>query len=321
MNQIEHSSRHPSRGRFAPSTTGRAHPGTLFAALLCWLDARSTGGEVWLRLEDLDPQRSNPGLRDSMEADLEWFGLDWDGRQIQSDSLERYEAHLDLWAEEGRLYACTCSRSQIKASGSGAPDGSRRYPGTCRANRLGRDHWRQAEGAIRFRLSAGEVNLQDESGIDLGGDPARLFGDPLVRRRDGAYAYHFVSVVDDEAMAAKRVVRGQDLAPSTCLQVALRKALGGSVPAYHHHPLLLEESGDKYSKFHGAVALPALRGHYDASQLCGLLAAFAGLIPDGEACSPRDLVSSFDWAKVISADVALVWSAEEGLRRGRPEAR
>ena len=74
-----------NRGRFAPSTTGRVHPGTLIAGLLCWLDARSSGGEIVLRLEDLDRERTKPGYIDDMQRDLEWFGLEWDSRALQSE--------------------------------------------------------------------------------------------------------------------------------------------------------------------------------------------------------------------------------------------
>ena len=230
------------RGRFAPSTTGRAHPGTLLAALLCWLDARSSGSEVWLRLEDLDPDRSRPDLVEAMVHDLEWFGLDWDGAERQSGNTERYAASIDRLAASGQLYACDCSRSAIKKIGQRAPDGSYRYPGTCREQRLSESEWRTRVGPIRMRLSPGPVPLRDESGADLGGDPEALFGDPLVRRRDGAYAYHFASVVDDAAIGVSRIVRGRDLAPSSVLQAAVRLAVGGQVPVYRHHLLLLEGS-------------------------------------------------------------------------------
>jgi glutamyl-tRNA synthetase/glutamyl-Q tRNA(Asp) synthetase len=307
------------RGRFAPSTTGRAHPGTLLAALLCWLDARSQGGEVWLRLEDLDPQRSNPGLTASMEADLEWFGLDWDGLEKQSQSLARYEERIDQLAESGRVYVCRCSRTTIRKSGHKAPDGSYRYPGSCRERLVGRDAWREQAEPLRLRIEAGSIALQDEGGLDLSGDPAALFGDPLLRRRDGAYAYHLTSVVDDEAIGVNRIVRGRDLAPVSILQAALRRDFGGQIPAYRHHLLLLE-AGDasrpeKLSKFHGAVDLPRLRERLDAADLCGLLASWVGLVPEGERCRPRDLVADFDWARVAQEDVALEWSEREGLRR------
>lgn len=305
-----------NRGRFAPSTTGRVHPGTLLAALLCWLDARSRGGEVLLRLEDLDRERTKPGFCDAMRSDLEWFGLDWDGVSSQSAEAERHEAALERLAAEGRVYACDCSRARIRAGGERAPDGSFRYPGTCRGVRpVGPGEWRETDLPLRLELASGRVEIIDESGLDLSGDPEVLFGDPLLRRRDGAYAYHFASVVDDEAMAIGRVVRGRDLAHSTTLQVGLRAVLGFPIPSYRHHLLLLESGGGKLSKFHGAVDIRSLRERDDAQTLCGQIAGFAGLVPAGTRCRPRDLVAEFDWARVGEADVGLRWSESAGLER------
>lgn len=303
-----------SRGRFAPSTTGRAHPGTLLAALLCWLDARSRGAPVALRLEDLDRERSKPELVDAMGRDLAWLGLDWDETERQSEHRERHEAALAGLVEAGRVYACDCSRAQIRASGSLAPDGSHRYPGTCRGRVVSRADWRTRQGPLRLRLDdAMPVVLRDESGLDLSGDPARAFGDPLLRRRDGAYAYHFVSVVDDEAIRIGRVVRGRDLAPSTMLQEAIRRLLGFPTPRYRHHCLFLERSGDKLSKLHGAVSIDALRRRHDAESLCGVIASGVGLVPAGTRCRPADLVAGFDWSRVSARDVELVWDERVGL--------
>jgi glutamyl-Q tRNA(Asp) synthetase len=304
-----------SRGRFAPSTTGRAHPGTLLAALLCWLDARSRGDEVLLRLEDLDRERTKPGYVEAMREDLAWFGLEWDAESRQSEQLRRYEARLDELATRGLVYACSCSRAEIRASGTLAPDGSHRYPGRCREHVVDAAGWRGADRALRLRLEAGRVDVADESGLDLDGDPEMLFGDPIIRRRDGAYAYHFCSVLDDAADRVDRVVRGRDLAPSSTLQEGLRVLMDLVQPSYCHHFLLLEASGGKFSKFHGAVDLGELARHSDAAELCGRLAGFAGLVPEGTRCRPADLVTEFDWSRVSRDDVALEWSASGGLAR------
>ena len=301
------------RGRFAPSTTGRAHPGTLFAALLCWLDARKLGGEVFLRLEDLDRERTKAGYVDAMMDDLAWLGLDWDGLTRQSDQTSRYEAKLQALVSSGRIYECVCSRAEIRESAKRAPDGSYRYSGTCRDRVVEGDAWRRLAQPLRVRLDAGRIEIRDQSGLDLSGDPLALFGDPLVRGREGAFSYHFVSVIDDEADGINRVVRGRDLAPSTTLQAGLRSLFGFETPAYRHHALLLEGAAGKFSKFHGAVNIAELTGRYDAQGLCGALAYYAGLAPAGARCTPADLVSDFEWSRVTSADVALVWSREEGL--------
>ncbi|MEZ4352876.1 MAG: glutamate--tRNA ligase family protein [Myxococcota bacterium] len=318
----------PARGRFAPSTTGGVHPGTLLAGLLCWLDARSRGAEVWLRLEDLDRERTREGYVEAMRRDLAWFGLEWDAESLQSSHHDRHEAALEALVAAGRVYACDCSRATIRQEGVRAPDGSFRYPGTCRAQVVQPSSWRTTDRPLRLRLESAFVPLLDESGLDLSGDAAALFGDPILRRRDGAFAYHFASVVDDAASGVGRVVRGRDLAPSTILQVALQRALSLPTPTYRHHGLFLERDGEKLSKLHGAVDVATLRRHYAAEALCGLLAGFVGLLPAGEACRPADLVAGFDWARVSSVDVELHWDEGQGLRaaatsdrdRSRPPA-
>jgi glutamyl-Q tRNA(Asp) synthetase len=300
-------------GRFAPSTTGPAHPGTLLAALLCWLDARSRGIPVALRLEDLDRERSKPAFVDAMKRDLEWLGLDWDEVVLQSEARARHEEALEWLVAEGLVYACECSRSRIRATSRLAPDGSHRYPGHCRANRVANGNWRTSQAPLRLRLDAPPVVLLDESGLDLSGDAQALFGDPLLRRRDGAFAYHFVSVVDDAALGVGRVVRGRDLAPSTTLQVSLQRLFGLPTPSYRHHCLLLERDGEKLSKLHGAVSIETLRARYDAAALCGLLAGSVGLVAPDSRCRPAELVPDFAWSRVTAEDVLLVWDPVGGL--------
>jgi glutamyl/glutaminyl-tRNA synthetase len=305
-------------GRFAPSTTGPAHPGTLLAALLCWLDARSRGARLVLRLEDLDPVRSRPEWSGRMRRDLAWLGLDFDAVEEQHVAAAAHAEALDRLAIAGRLYPCACTRSELRARGELAPDGASRYPGTCRGRALPAAGWRSCPEPLRVRLEPGEVAPREESGLDLRQDPARAFGDPVVRRRDGAAAYHLASVVDDARAGVTRVVRGRDLAPSTALQVALRRLLGLSEPVYRHHLLLLEERGGKLAKLHGAVGLDALRAHYAAPALCGFLAHAAGLRPDPEPRTPAELLSGFRWADVGDADRAVRWAPPRLVLVGSP---
>ncbi|HEU4429085.1 MAG TPA: glutamate--tRNA ligase family protein [Myxococcota bacterium] len=298
-------------GRFAPSTTGRAHPGTLLAALLCWLDARCPGGRLILRLEDLDPERSRAELVAGLQEDLAWFGLDFDEVQLQSTARARHEAALDQLAASGLLYPCACSRAALRARGEAAPDGGFTYPGTCRERALPTDGWRASREPLRVRVPAREVVVLDESGAVWALDPARAFGDPVVRRRDGAIAYHLASVVDDAASGVTRVVRGRDLALHTPLQVALRELLGLPVPAFRHHLLLLEPRGGKLAKLHGAVAAPELRAHYSPEALCGVLAHACDLRPSADPVTPRELLPEFDWKRVRTEDVAMRWTGRE----------
>lgn len=293
--------------RFAPSTTGPAHPGTLLAGLLCWLDARSRGGRVLLRLEDLDITRCKPGFAGDMRAALAWFGLDWDEVQVQSELRARHEAALDALAAQGRLYPCRCSRKQRRLSGRPAPDGGWAYANTCRARPLPPGGWRACTEPIRVRLDDDPLTITDESGLDLSQRPAQDMGDPIAVRRDGVFAYHLVVVVDDGAAAVTRVVRGRDLATSTATQVALQRLLGLPAPVYRHHMLLLEPHGGKLAKLHGAVGVGELKTRYTAAALCGILAHAAGLRPAPAPCRPAELVTEFSWDMVRTDDRGMAW--------------
>jgi glutamyl/glutaminyl-tRNA synthetase len=303
--------------RFAPSTTGPAHPGTLLAALLCWLDARSRGARLVLRLEDLDPERCRPEWSEAMGEALTWLGLDWDAVVAQSARAADHAAALDSLAARGLLYPCRCTRSELRANAEQLlADGGLAYPGTCRGRALPNGGWRACDEPLRARLPEGEIELADESGADLSGDPSREPGDPIVRRRDGAIAYHLAGVVDDAAQGVTRVVRGRDLAGTTPTQVALQRVLGIATPGYRHHLLLLERRGAKLAKLHGAVGYAELRAAYRAPALCGVLARAAGLRPSVEPVTPHELLDGFAWSRVRDEDRVLHWTGRELILEG-----
>jgi glutamyl/glutaminyl-tRNA synthetase len=294
--------------RFAPSTTGLAHPGTLLAALLAWLDARKQGARLLLRLEDLDPERCRPSFRLRMREDLAWLGLDFDAQEEQHDSAARHAAALDRLAALGVLYPCACSRSLLRAESDPALGRGARYTNRCRGRPLPAAGWRASSEPLRVALPSGRIAPCDEDGLDLAQDPAAELGDPIVRRRDAAVAYQLAVVVDDAASSVSRVVRGHDLAASTATQVALQQLLGLPEPVYRHHLLLLAENGGKLAKLHGAVGADQLRRAYDAPALLGWLACAAGLRPRLERTTPRDLLGDFCWTRVARSDRVVRWS-------------
>ena len=309
--------------RFAPSTTGEAHPGTLLSALLVWLDARACGGRAILRLEDLDHTRARSTWADQIRAALRWMGLDWDEIVVQSGRGRAHEAALDRLAAQGRLYPCTCSRAD-RATGASrrrAPDGGWAYPNTCRGRALPPGGWRAVAGNVRARLDDDRVALVDEGGLDLTQTPARDMGDPIVRRRDGVNAYQLVVVVDDGDAGITRVVRGRDIAPSTASQVMLQRLLGVPTPLYHHHFLLLEPrttgpgtgGGDKLAKLHAAIPFSLVQPRHRPDELCGLLAHASGLLPEPRRCMPHDLIDEFDWSRVGVRDQVARWDRDRGL--------
>ena len=300
-------------GRFAPSPSGEAHPGTLLAALLAWLDARSRGDRFLLRLEDVDHTRCRPELAARIEDDLRWLGLDWDERQVQSELRARHEAALDRLEAAGLLYPCRCTRADRARSARRAPDGGWAYDNRCRARALPPGGWREAREPVRVALPDRPVALTDEGGLDLSQRPAHDMGDPLLVRRDGALAYQLVVVVDDGAAGVTRVIRGRDIAPSTATQVLLQELLGLPRPSYRHHLLLLEPRGDKLAKLHGSVSARDLRRRYRAEELVGLLAHAAGLVEGGEPITAAALLGAFRWERVRREDQVVRWTGERLL--------
>lgn len=303
----------PPVSRFAPSTTGEAHPGTLLAALLVWLDARARGGRALLRLEDIDVTRTKAAWSAQMIDACAWLGLDWDAVVVQSDRRAVHEAALDALATAGRLYPCVCSRaSRASRAARRAPDGGWAYDNACRERDLPAGGWRaasEAGAAIRVRLDDDRVELVDAGGLDLSQTPALEMGDPVVRRRDGVIAYQLAVVVDDRDAAITDVVRGRDIAPSTATQVMLQRLLGIATPRYRHHFLLLEPGGGgKLAKLHGSIPYSELRARHDGAALCGLLAHAAGLAETPAACRPSDLVTCFDWRRVTARDRIAYWN-------------
>jgi glutamyl-Q tRNA(Asp) synthetase len=290
-------------GRFAPSTSGEAHPGTLLAALLAWLDARSRGGRIVLRLEDLDPARTRPAWAAAMVDALAWLGLDWDERTLQSERRAAHAAALDELAAAGVVYACACSRA---ARTRPAPDGGYAYDNTCRARVVA--DWRSCGEPLRVRLPDERIELVDDLGMDLSQHPAAEMGDPVVRRRDGAIAYQLAVVVDDAAAGVTDVVRGRDIASSTATQVLLQRLLGVATPRYRHHFLLLEPGRTtKLAKLHGSIPFAQLRERYGGDEICGVLCHAAGLVRCSDPVKPLALVDDFDWANVRPSDLVATW--------------
>lgn len=226
-------------GRFAPSPSGALHLGSLATAAASYLDARHRGAQWLLRIEDLDTARALPEVSDSILRLLDSLGFRWDGPvAYQSQRLGLYQQALAELAARGLVYECSCTRSD---RGSSTDTGG--YPGTCRLGAR-----RPGPTATRFRADLSPVGpFVDRLQGLIDYDPATL-GDPIVRRRDGCFAYQLAVVVDDAAQGITDVVRGDDLLPSTYWQRSLLRALGHPEPRYAHLPLVCEPDGAKLSK-------------------------------------------------------------------------
>src|SRR5262245_48343628 len=242
--------------RRAPPRPGRARPRHL---------ARSAGGRLILRIEDLDGPRVVPGSADRQREDLEWLGLDWDegpgregadGPYRQSERSALYEGALRLLREQDRLYFCDCSRAEVARIASAPHPGEEgpRYPGLCRSFGLAERPWRRPP-ALRLAVPEGSVELVDRFQGAIRQDVSGCVGDFVLKRGDGVYSYQLAVVVDDLAMGISEVVRGADLLGSAPRQVLLAELLGGRAPGYAHAPLVLSPDGSRLAKRARGVAL------------------------------------------------------------------
>lgn len=303
-------------GRLAPSPSGRMHLGNAFSALLTWLSVRSAGGELVLRIEDLDPQRCKRSYADQIEADYRWLGLDWDrgGSQggaeyYQSNRSEIYAAQLEQLQKQNCLYPCFCTRNQLHAaSAPHAADGTPIYEGTCRdltaAERA--QQVRLRKPALRIRVPAERISFVDTVMGTYAEVLDQACGDFILRRSDGVYAYQLAVVVDDALMGINQVVRGADLLSSTPRQIWLQRQLGFPQPQYCHVPLLYGRDGHRLSKRQKDVDLGALRQAGQRPEaIIGQLAYWAGLLDRPEPMKAEELVRDFAWSCVSRMPVSI----------------
>lgn len=291
--------------RLAPTPSGFLHLGNAFNFVLTWLVARSQQGQLHLRIDDIDAERRRAEYVEDIFASLEWLGLDYDTGPGGPDDFYQHHsqqlpekqqqyAHLlnELWQAE-KLFACTCSRSEIRRRST---DGL--YPGTCRQKALSRDMPRAA-----WRLLTPEKAVIAWEDVYLGRQevqPSQTLRDMVLRRKNQLPAYQLASLVEDVQLGIDYLVRGEDLLASSAGQRFLAQVAGVPWEAFLaakmlHHPLFTDEHQQKMSKSAGSTSLQHLRaGGVKAAGLYRWIAQVLGL-PDPEAVTQaRDLLQRFD---------------------------
>lgn len=262
------------RTRFAPSPNGYLHAGHAFSALTLWGLAADLGGEVLLRLDDIDQGRARTEFENAIYEDLAWLGLSWP-RPVrrQSEHMNAYDEACHKLTALGVTYPCFCTRKTQQLDSAG------HYWGTCRT--LSKDDCaqRRARGEIpSIRLHAvralsllQHVPQYEDTGAIISCADAPL-EDAVLARRDIGSSYLLSCVVDDAAQGITHVIRGRDIQPLTSLQVLLQTLLGLPTPLYHHHKLITDEAQQKLSKSKGSQSLRDLRtAGFQADQLKALL--------------------------------------------------
>ena len=287
-------------GRFAPTPSGRMHLGNVFAALIAWLSVRSQNGELVLRMEDLDTQRTSADFASVLRDDLRWLGLDWDVETPpQSQRSEVYDRYFEKMADLGLLYPCYCTRSQLHSvNAPHLSDGTYVYAGTCRDLTEEQRAAFDRKPAWRVKVPDKVWSIRDHVQGDYSLNLATDCGDMVVRRADGVYVYQLAVTVDDGEAGVTEVVRGMDLLSSAPRQMYLQDLLGFEHPSYGHVPMLLAPDGRRLSKRDKDLDLGVLRQRITPEALIGTLAYASGLIQKNEAISARELASVFSWEKL-----------------------
>lgn len=258
--------------RFAPSPTGYLHLGHAFSALYA-REAAGPTGTMLLRIEDIDLSRCRPEFEVAIYEDLAWLGLTWpEPVRRQSEHMADYRAALERLEAMELLYPCFCTRKDIAAEiarAGAAPQGPEGpvYPGTCRRLSHGeRDARRQAGEPFALRLDmtralalvSHPLTFWEGSQGVIEAIPASL-GDVVLARKETPASYHLAVVVDDALQGVTLVTRGVDLLFATHLHRLLQALLDLPTPRYHHHPLLLDDAGQRLAKRRQSPALRDLR--------------------------------------------------------------
>jgi glutamyl-tRNA synthetase len=294
-------------GRLAPSPTGAQHVGNARTYLIAWLHARSQGGRIVLRIEDIDSPRVKPGATEQALADLHWLGLDWDeGPVVQTQRLPLYEAALKTLQIGEHVYPCTCTRTDVEEAAS-APHLEHEgpvYPGTCAGRRVA-DAASLAEKPYcwRFRIPEQSPGFVDAFRGPIHLDLHTLGGDFVIwkaargvqgKQTSPLPSYQLAVVVDDADQGVTDVIRGDDLVTSTPRQLLLYQALHKTPPRFHHVPLVVGPDGRRLAKRHGDTRLSALRGGgCTPESVLGLLAWSCGWIDQIAPVTLHELLSRF----------------------------
>jgi glutamyl-Q tRNA(Asp) synthetase len=283
--------------RFAPSPNGYLHLGHAYSALLNADVARERSGRLLLRIEDIDPERCRPEYEQAIREDLHWLGISWqEPARRQSEHFADYRFAIAQLEAQGLLYPSFETRRELAALAAELdrqgewprdPDGVPIYQGRARHLSAAECRRRREAGepfALRLAMdkavARAGVLTWSETGFGPHGQTGvvtaapQMWGDVVLARKDSPASYHLAVVVDDALQGATDIIRGQDLFWSTGIHRLLQTLLGLPEPTYHHHKLILDETGQKLSKSTNATGLRELRAAgfkpFDIRRMVGL---------------------------------------------------
>jgi len=246
--------------RFAPTPSGYLHLGNVASFMFTILLAKNENAnlnlnppQILLRIDDLDSDRTRSICIDDIFRTLELLEIDYQiGPKNTADfyqnysqltRLPLYNAALNFLKESNQLYACSCSRKDREQTRC-----------NCSDKKISFD---APQVAWRIKIDSNKkIESLTENGTR---QTCTLNDDFVVRQKNSKPAYQLATVVDDIHFGVNRIVRGEDLFPSTLMQIYLASLLPAKnyfdSVKFWHHPLLKDREGVKLSKSAGATAI------------------------------------------------------------------
>lgn len=284
------------RVRFAPSPTGPLHIGGARSALFNYLLARKYQGQMILRIEDTDLERSSRESEENIKESLKWLGIDWDegpavggdfGPYRQTERLEIYKKHAEELIENGQAYYCYCSEEELEQQRQDfiAKGELPRYSGCCRELTEEKKQKFLSENrspVVRFKVPADEVVLINDMVRGKVAFETNGIGDFVIVKSDGIPTYNFAAVVDDHLMQMSHVIRAEEHLSNTPRQILLYQAFGWEPPKFAHISLILGKDRTKMSKRHGATSVVQYKEQGYLPEAIVNFLALLGWSPGGE---------------------------------------
>ncbi len=248
--------------RFAPSPTGYLHVGNIRTALFNYLQAKKVGAEFILRLDDTDKERSSQHFIDQIKRDLEWLGINWDRVEQQSHRIERYREVLTKFKDQKLVYECFETSLELelkrkKQQNQGQPPVYDRA--ALKLDVVEKDTLRdKTDSYWRFLLSGETVTWRDEIAGEINVRTS-VVSDPILVKGNGQFLYTLASVIDDSDFGVTDVVRGIDHLTNTAVQIEIFRNLSLGLPVFGHHSLIVDNSGENFSKRSGSLSIKSLK--------------------------------------------------------------
>ena len=292
--------------RFAPSPTGLLHVGNIRTALFNYLFSLKGAGEFILRIDDTDTERSKIEYADQILRDLDWLGIKLDKIYKQSERIEIYNKYFQELIDNNLIYKCFESPEELDTKRKRLV--ARRMPPIYDRSSLylseseikkyldeGRKpYW-------RFKLSGKRINFEDLIRGNVSVDTSAQ-SDPVIVREDGGFLYNLPSVIDDIEMGITNIIRGEDHVTNSAIQVEMFRSLGKEAPIFGHHPLLVDENGDPFSKRNSAVSIKGLmEDNYEPMAINSLNASIGTSIEINTFKSLNDIADRINLNQVARA--------------------